>query len=534
VRFTICTLLLVGVNWDRKGGQLAFDAMRLLNEKGIETELIVCGCNPPRNIKHEHLKVINYLNKNNPDDLEKLKELYFNANIFILPTRSECAGVVFCEASAYGLPIISTDTGGVSSYVNHSNNGYVLPFDSAADQYADAIESILADQDRYFDFAVASRDKFDKELNWDVCGQQINKLLKNLLNKNRYTKPIDVLNSTKPNYFDSSKNIFIISQPRSGSTLFQKLLHNHNDIATTGETWALLPILYGDVLNNVRLNDNLAFDGPLTEKAIRYSLSELSNPNEVIKEAFLNAYSTICTKHSNEQNAKYFLDKTPRYYYIIDEIIKHFQAAKILLLLRNPLSVLSSILNTWVDNDYSLLAHYQDDLLLAPKILAETLKKNHTNIYPVYYEQLINAPTNQLKNICNFLNIDFNDALLKPNKEKKWFFGDQTTIYKQNQILKNDQKLKLKIKSRQDWRLHSDYLDYLGPDLMKSLGYDFAEHRLMLDKMKPKFSFNFGLKFYTSNSLKSVGRLTERKRWLKGYISGIYKQLTNKKNMRNH
>lgn len=35
-------------------------------------------------------------------------------HLLLLPTRAECAGIVFNEASAYGVPILLTDTGGVS------------------------------------------------------------------------------------------------------------------------------------------------------------------------------------------------------------------------------------------------------------------------------------------------------------------------------------------------------------------------------------------------------------------------------------
>ena len=39
------------------------------------------------------------------------------------------------------------------------------------------------------------------------------------------------------------KIVFIFSQPRSGSTILQKILSNNNQIHADGETWLLLPIL---------------------------------------------------------------------------------------------------------------------------------------------------------------------------------------------------------------------------------------------------------------------------------------------------
>ena len=38
--------------------------------------------------------------------------------------------------------------------------------------------------------------------------------------------------------------IFIISQPRSGSTLLQRVLAGHPDVATSAETWLMLHPVY--------------------------------------------------------------------------------------------------------------------------------------------------------------------------------------------------------------------------------------------------------------------------------------------------
>ncbi len=43
-----CVLLFIGVDWERKGGALAFEAAKLLNERGIRTVLKVVGCDAPK------------------------------------------------------------------------------------------------------------------------------------------------------------------------------------------------------------------------------------------------------------------------------------------------------------------------------------------------------------------------------------------------------------------------------------------------------------------------------------------------------
>ena len=59
----------------------------------------------------------------------------------------------------------------------------------------------------------------------------------------------------------------------------------------------------------------------------------------------------------------YFLDKTPRYYWIIPELQRVFPRATFIILLRNPLAVLCSIINTWAKDNWFALYRYRHDLL---------------------------------------------------------------------------------------------------------------------------------------------------------------------------
>src|SRR5579859_5920612 len=137
-----CKLLFVGVDWMRKGGSLALETLVALERLGIPAELTICGCVPPKNSEHPHMKVIPFLDKNDPQQRQQLARLYLESDFFLLPTRSECFGVVFCEASAYGLPSIATRTGGVPEVVKEGVNGFTLPADARGDAYAQVIAKL--------------------------------------------------------------------------------------------------------------------------------------------------------------------------------------------------------------------------------------------------------------------------------------------------------------------------------------------------------------------------------------------------------
>jgi len=58
---------------------------------------------------------------------EQLKNLYENADVFILPSHAEGFPNVILEALNYKLPIISTNVGGIEDSVVDGYNGYIIP-----------------------------------------------------------------------------------------------------------------------------------------------------------------------------------------------------------------------------------------------------------------------------------------------------------------------------------------------------------------------------------------------------------------------
>jgi len=173
----ICKLLFVGVDWLRKGGEIAFETLLALHQMGVSAELVVCGCVPPARFTHPAMKVFPYLDKNDPVQYDKIIQLYLDANFLLLPTRNECFGIVFCEANAFGLPAITTQTGGVPEVVRNGENGFVLPLEARGDAYARLIASIYSDDTRYAQLVLSSRAAYDKRLNWDAWGIAVNNII---------------------------------------------------------------------------------------------------------------------------------------------------------------------------------------------------------------------------------------------------------------------------------------------------------------------------------------------------------------------
>jgi glycosyltransferase involved in cell wall biosynthesis len=171
LKTSVCNLLFLGVDWNRKGGPIVFQTFNNLLASGFDAELIVCGCVPP--VTHPKMKVYPFLNKNLEKDSHQFTEILDNAHFLFLPTRAECAGIVFCEAAANGIPSITTNTGGVPSYVDHNITGFTLPLNAQADEYAQLIREIFNDKNRYRALSENARLKYLNELNWETWGEKM-------------------------------------------------------------------------------------------------------------------------------------------------------------------------------------------------------------------------------------------------------------------------------------------------------------------------------------------------------------------------
>lgn len=169
------TFLFLGVDWVRKGGDIALKTVEKLHKNGYNVKLLVCGCVPP--VNSSVMEVIPFLNKNKQDDNLKLQKLLTQSHFLFLPTRADCTPIVFCEAAAYGLPIITTDTGGVTSIVENAVNGYALPFEASVDEYVKTIQNLLNAPEKIRSISKSARLKYETELNWDVFGEKFEQLI---------------------------------------------------------------------------------------------------------------------------------------------------------------------------------------------------------------------------------------------------------------------------------------------------------------------------------------------------------------------
>jgi glycosyltransferase involved in cell wall biosynthesis len=171
------TLLFLAVDWERKGGNIAFDTLKNLCDQGIDAKLFVCGCVPPAEYVHPQMEVIPFINKNDPEQYKLFVEILSSSHFLILPTRADCSLIVANESNSYGVPAITTIVGGVPDVVIDGANGYCLPLQAGGDDFANLIREIFTDQVRYAELIESSRNRFEATLNWDKWAEQFKEAL---------------------------------------------------------------------------------------------------------------------------------------------------------------------------------------------------------------------------------------------------------------------------------------------------------------------------------------------------------------------
>ena len=180
-RFEKKQLLFIGRDWERKGGDIVYKCFIGLIENGIDCELVVCGCTPP--VSHPKMKVYPYLNKNNKKDFDLFQEILYQSALLFVPSKAECYGIVYCEAAAYGLPVISTNTGGIASIVVNKKTGILINEDADVSEYLKSVKQILLNEDIYVQFSKNSLFEYDIRLNWMCWGSEVSKIIEEVVEK---------------------------------------------------------------------------------------------------------------------------------------------------------------------------------------------------------------------------------------------------------------------------------------------------------------------------------------------------------------
>ncbi|MFN0106644.1 MAG: sulfotransferase family protein [Bryobacteraceae bacterium] len=284
-----------------------------------------------------------------------------------------------------------------------------------------------------------------------------------------------------------SNLIFVISQPRAGSTLLQRILAAHPAIHTASEPWIALHPLFALRPEGVSCN----YSHALARNATLEFLSQLPGGQDSYYEGVRRMLGHLyeCALAGSQKTI--FLDKTPRYYFIISELRRTFPEARFVFILRNPLAVFSSMMETWVKGIYfgklcSLRNDLVHDLLTAPDLIMNGIRDFGPDAAVLRYEELAVTPDAAVRRLCRDLAIDFHPGMIDYGTEgrnlERWSYGDQGTVYsEQRPIGDRAERWQQVLRNSSPWmNLAKGYLLALGRRLIVEMGYDYGELKSIL------------------------------------------------------
>lgn len=280
--------------------------------------------------------------------------------------------------------------------------------------------------------------------------------------------------------------IFVLSLPRSGSTLLQRVIAQSPHVRTVPEPWVLLPLL-----QLVRSDDAYAAFG---YAQLRRALADLpigaTAYHGAVREAALHLYGALRAASGSDGDGDgddrvRFLDKTPRYAAYAEELLRTFPESRVVVLWRNPLAVIASIMTTWNEGRWNLY-NYRVDLYDGLRALVDVQRRHPERIHAVRYEDLVTDPTRTVAGVFRHLDLPFDEEFVTRGVASRLpgRMGDKTgqfALSSMSAVRLTGYEHGLCNPLRRGWA--RAYLDWLGDDALTTMGYTRDETIGALDRL---------------------------------------------------
>lgn len=163
-------ILMVGKDFTRKGGDTLLEAFRKVKKSIPDAELRFIG--PTLNNLPDGVSCTGFLQKNNPQDLQKLLLEYSQARVFVIPSLYEPFGISFVEAMAHRVPCIGTNICAMPEIIKHEKTGFLItPKDS--DTLASYLLELLTSDEQCKEMGNAGYKRYIENYTWHSVTEKI-------------------------------------------------------------------------------------------------------------------------------------------------------------------------------------------------------------------------------------------------------------------------------------------------------------------------------------------------------------------------
>jgi len=241
---------------------------------------------------------------------------------------------------------------------------------------------------------------------------------------------------------------FIAGQAKSGTTLLVALLDNHPQLLVLPEETAYFPTVLTkyaprgrhaqfDYLTKRSLS-NVLFGGPCKWGKRNYATFprdkflqtferaafDPANTQEDLLVLMVKAYAATLERPLD--TVARWVEKTPANRNHIPEILRRFPHAKVLVTIRDPRAILAAQIalektrQTGRFSTYYVIAHWRVAAAIAMRV-----RNRDVPGFVVQYEELVSEPARIMKQVCGYLDINFNpETVLTPTKIGQFWRGN--------------------------------------------------------------------------------------------------------------
>ncbi|UUY03525.1 sulfotransferase [Svornostia abyssi] len=275
--------------------------------------------------------------------------------------------------------------------------------------------------------------------------------------------------------------VFLLSAPRSGSTLVQRMLAAHPGVATAAEPWLLLPLLGA---RREDLPDVTGWHWPAAvgvEHFIAdYLPGGIDDYDAAIRAAALQLY-----RRAAGPQASHFVDKTPGYALIADDLARTFPDAPLIFLWRNPLGILASIVETF---DAGAFRPYHQALPLfdGPARMVAAQQRLGDRVTAVRYEDVVAGDEATLRRLSAGASLQFTAEAYErfADVQIPGRLGDPTGVHRYSSVSREPTekwRTVLANPARRAWARR--WVRWLGRERLAVMGYDLDAVLDQLDEL---------------------------------------------------
>jgi hypothetical protein len=201
---------------------------------------------------------------------------------------------------------------------------------------------------------------------------------------------------------------FIVGAPRTGSTLLRRILNAHSDVAIPPESPFLIDYLTAEQVPTARRLDLLVRDPDYRawRQGVTSELQATDVPSGVAEIHALYAAAVGKSRWGH---------KTPRFVRHWERLARWFPGARFIHLARDPRAVAASLRGSAAHRSHALAAAQRWRLDTAHGLEME--RALGSRAWRVHYEDIVRRPEATVQQVCQFLDLTFDPAMLRPGSE---------------------------------------------------------------------------------------------------------------------